>query len=268
MNQAKLFYAVLTILLTMISPALAQRGGTGSGMSMGGMSMGGGGLGGGFGGGGMATGMSGVSGFGGGSGMGMGMGMSSGMGSGMGMGGMGGGMGGFGTGMGGSGMGGFGQSGMNNMQGGQQAFIGRDSGDMANVFRQMGRSSNQFLQQLNRTMGRGRGRNNSSQEENAVLPVRVRLDVAFDAPPVQPTVVADNVRTRLATTLARQNMVAPIVELAGDTVVLRGVAQKESQRMVIEQLVLMEPGVFAVDNQMTVAENPSENHPSAPAPRE
>ena len=155
---------------------------------------------------------------------------------------------------------------MNNMQNGQPTFVGRDSSDMANVFRQMGRSSNQFFQQLNRTMGRGgRGRNNSSDEENAALAVRVRLDVAFDQPQIQPSIVANKVRTRLTSSLSRRNIVAPEVELAGNTVVLRGVAQSESQRMVIEQLAKMEPGVFAVDNQMTVAD-PSDSQPSAPAP--
>jgi hypothetical protein len=261
MNLAKLLFAFVTVFVSAFSPAVAQFGGTGggmgrnTGMGMGMSSMSGGGM----------NGMSGMSGFGGGSGMGMG-GMNGGMG------GMGGGMGGFGTGMGGGsgfgggGMGGLGQSGMNSMQGGQQSFIGRDSSEMASIFQQMGRNSNQFLQQLNRTMGRGRGGRNNSQEENAALAVRVRLDVAFDAPPVQPSVVAGNVRTRLATTLSRQNVAAPEVELAGNTVVLRGVAKNVSQRMVIEQLVRMEPGVFAVDNQMTVAANPSESQPSAQQP--
>jgi hypothetical protein len=251
MNQARLLFALAAILLTVTSPAMAQRGGTGGMNSM--MGMSGGGM----------TGMNGMSGFSGGSGLGMG-GMNSGMG-GMG-GGMSGGMGGFGTGLGGSGMG-FGQSGMNNMQGGQQGFIGRDSSEMSAIFQQMGRSSNQFLQQLNRTMGRGRGGGrNTSQEENAALAVRVRLDVAFDQPQVQPAIVANKVRTRLASTLTKRNVMAPEVEVADDTVVLRGVAKSESQRMVIEQLVRMEPGVFAVDNQMTVAANPSESLPSAPQP--
>jgi hypothetical protein len=160
---------------------------------------------------------------------------------------------------------GGGQGGMG-MQSGQQGFVGRDNSDMANVFRQMGRSSNQFFQQLNRTMGRGgRGRRNSSQEENAALAVRVRLDVV-DQPRMQPTIAANNVRTRLASTLSSRSIVAPEVELAGDTVILRGVAKSESQRLVIEQLAKMEPGVFAVDNQMTVA-SPSDTPPSAPAPR-
>jgi BON domain len=260
MREAKLLIALAICCLLAIPCAWAQRSGTGVGTGMSGF----------------GTGMSGMSGFG--SGSGMGMGMNSGMGMGMGTSGFGSGMGsGFGSGMGsGFGNSGFGQSGFGgnlNSQG-NQGFIGRDSSDMAAVFQQMGRNSNQFFQQLGRTMNRGgrggRGGRNSSQQENVAPPVRVRLDVAFDTPQIQPTAVAAKVRTTLASSLARRKITAPEVEVSGDTVVLRGVAQNESQRMVIEQLVLMEPGVFAVDNQMTLAERPaaensSDSQPSAAA---
>jgi hypothetical protein len=252
MNQARFLLAFAAIVLTATSLAFAQRGGTG----FGGSSFGGGGFGGMSGMSGFSGGMGGLNGGMGGFGSG-GMGMG---GMGGGMGGMGGGMGGFGTGMGmgGSGMGGFGQGGMGGMQGnnmqGNQGFVGRDSSDMASVFNQLGRNSNQFFQQLNRTMGRGNRRRNSSQEENAALAIRVRLDVAFDQPAVQPGVVANNVRTRLASTLAKRKITAPEVELVGDTIVLRGVVANESQRLVIEKLVSMEPGVAAVSNEMTVQE--------------
>jgi hypothetical protein len=172
--------------------------------------------------------------------------------------------GGFGTGSmgGGAGGSGFGQNSFGNNQQGGQAFVGRDSGDMASVFNQLGRNSNQFFQQLNRTMGGGRNRQGNSQQDNAALLVRVRLDVAFDQPPVQSAVVATAVRDRLETVLARRSIVAPEVEVNGDTVVLRGVAPSESQRLVIEKLVSLEPGVAEIDNQMTVATESSATEPS------
>ena len=101
-----------------------------------------------------------------------------------------------------------------------------------------------------------------------MLPVRVQLNVAFDHPQVQPTVVATAVRGRLEKLLARRNIAAPEVEIVGDTVVLRGVAPSESQRLVIEKLVSLEPGVCAVENQMTVAQEPANAvaaEPAAPA---
>ena len=183
-------------------------------------------------------------------------------------GGMGGGMGGFGSGMGNSGMGGlgssglggtgFGQNSIGNNQQGNQGFIGRDSADMASIFNELGRNSNQFMQQLNRTMSRGnRGRQSSSQGENAVLPVRVRLDVAFDHPRATPAAVSTAVRGRLEKLLSRRKITVPEVEFVGETVVLRGVAKSDSQRLVIEKLVSLEPGVGEVNNQMTVAEPPA-----------
>ncbi len=178
--------------------------------------------------------------------------------------------GGFGSGMGGFGNSslggtGAGQNSMGNNQQGGQGFVGRDSADMASIFNELGRNSNQFMQQLNRTMGRGnRGRQNSSQGENAVLPVRVQLNVAFDHPQVQSTIVAKAVRGRLEKLITRRNIAAPEVEVVGDTVVLRGVAPSESQRLVIEKLVSLEPGVYSVENQMTVEEEPSRNPPVPP----
>lgn len=249
MSRTNFLLAVACVLTLSVSTALAQRGGTGG---MGGMS---GGMGG------MSSGMGGMS------GMSSGMGGMSGMSSGMG--GMGGGMGGMGSsgmgGMGGMGGSGFGSSSTGMNQQGNQGFIGRDTQDMTSIFNELGRNSNQFMQQLNRTMGRGnRGGRNATQEQNVVLPVRVRLDVAFDRTPIAPTAVATTVRGRLDKLLTRRNITAPDVEIVGDTVVLRGVAASESQRLVIEKLVLMEPGVLGVENQMTVAQQPPLSPPVPP----
>jgi hypothetical protein len=266
MQRSKLLFALVVTLAVVASSARAQRGGTGT------MSNGFGGMSG-FGSSGMGGFGSGMSGFGSGmSGFGSGMsGFGSGMGSGMGMGssGFGGGMSGFGGGMGGFGTSSLGGTGLGqnsigmNQQGGQN-FIGRDSSDMTSIFNQLGRNSNQFFQQLNRTMSRGNRGRNTSQEQNVVLPVRVRLDVAFDRQAAQPDTVATAVRGRLEKLLTRRNIAAPDVEIVGDTVVLRGEAASDSQRMVIEQLVRIEPGVMAVENQMTVAQQPPLTPPVPP----
>jgi osmotically-inducible protein OsmY len=189
-------------------------------------------------------------------------------GGGIGTGGFGGG-GGFGTsgvgtgGFGGSGLGtgGIGQSGYG-AQGGQ-SFVGRDAGDMQSMFNQLGRSSNQFFQQLNRTLGgRNQNRNQGGQPENVQRQVRVRLNVAFEHARPQPTALAATVRGRLDEVLARRDITAPQVEVDGDTVILRGTARNESERLVIEKLVSLEPGVSLVDNQLTIAAAP----PSVPTP--
>ena len=262
MRRTCLPFVIAAILLAFAaSSAQAQRGGPGGGNAFNGMG---------------GNGMNGMSSMGMGSGLGMGMGTGmSGLGGGMG--GFGGGMGGFGSGSGmggfGSGMGGFGTSSLggtgqssfgNNSQNGN--FVGRDSADMTSVFNQLGRNSNRFFQQMNRNMSRGgnRGNRSTSQEQNAAPPVRVRLDVAFDRPVVRPAAMATTVHTRLSAVLAQRKFTVPDVEVVGDTVVLRGVAPSESQRLVIEKLVSLEPGVAAVDNQMTVAPATEPQPPSQP----
>jgi BON domain len=187
----------------------------------------------------------------------------SGMGSGMGGSGFGSGMGSGMSGFGNSGLGGLGGTGTTNQQG-NQGFIGRDNSEMTSIFNQLGRNSNQFFQQMNRNMGRGNRNRNTSQEENAALAVRVRLDVAFDRPQAQPAAVGTAVRGRLDKLLTRRNIATPSVEVVGDTVVLRGVAKSESQRLVIEKLVSLEPGVMSVENQMTVAEEKPLSPPVPP----
>lgn len=265
MNSRLCWLATLLIIFAGSSSASAQGGGGGGQSGFGGGGFGGtssgfgsSGVGGGFGSGGLGSSGFGSGGFG-----------SGGLGSsGFGSGGLGSsGLGGSGFGTSGQGGSGFGQNSLGNNQQGGQNFVGRDSGDMASVFNQLGRNSNQFFQQLNRTMGGNRNRRTSSQGENAALVVRVRLDVAFDHPQVRPAVVATAVRGRLETVLARRNIVAPEVEMNGDTVVLHGVAASESQRLVIEKLVSLEPGVAEVDNQMTVATEPSAaESPAAESP--
>lgn len=183
---------------------------------------------------------------------------SSGFGSG-GLGGMGG-MGGMNSSGFGTGFGTGGLSGGAGMGQGGENFVGRSSSDFSGALNQMNRNGQQFMQQFGQMMSRGRGNRNrgGSQQENERPPVLVQLDVAFDHTPTALPVVATNVQTRLERILASRNVAVPQVSFVGDTVILRGTAVNESQRMVIERLVAMEPGVGAIENQMTVAPAPTE----------
>jgi osmotically-inducible protein OsmY len=149
-------------------------------------------------------------------------------------------------------MGGFGGG-----MGGGQMFVGRDGGDMNSVMAQMGRAGTQFFNQMSRNMGGG-GRNNRNrqqeqQEENERPPVRIRLEVGFRPPQSAPNAVATNINARLARLEADHNLGQVQVGVEGDTVVLRGVAQSDSQRRVLEQLIMLEPGVLSVRNEMVLA---------------
>jgi BON domain len=190
------------------------------------------------------------SGFGGGGSMGMGSSMSA-----------------FGGGMGGGGFGGgTGRLGSSRLggQGGGQNFVGRDATDMSAIFNQMGQASTQYLNQMNRRGGQGGGGRNgggNQQQSNsktyAKSDVRVQLNLAFPYERPAPTLVAGNVQARLTTSYFPQGVERPEVSLDGDTVVLRGTATSENQRLVIEKLISMEPGVRQVRNEMIVAATPA-----------
>jgi hypothetical protein len=149
---------------------------------------------------------------------------------------------------------GFGSQGQMGLGQGGQQFVGRDASDMQSVFNNLGRNSNQFFQTLNRSMGANRGRQaNQQQPENVRPPVHVQLRVAFDYARPTPTVVARDLGRRLEKVLAEHHVSQPEVVWDGGTATLRGSAANESQRMVLENLVQLEPGVSAVVNQMTLA---------------
>jgi osmotically-inducible protein OsmY len=158
----------------------------------------------------------------------------------------------------GFGTGGFGNTGFGTgggMYGGGQSFVGRDSADMQATFSQLNRTATQITNQMNRDMSRRTRRERQSQSsgENAPPQVRVELRLGFTAPQAAPGAVAERVRTRLGKILTQHNMAQPDVTMEGDVAVLRGVAESDSQRLVLERLVALEPGVRAVRNEMVVA---------------
>jgi hypothetical protein len=220
------------------------------------------GSGGGFGnstfGGGMGNSAFGRSGFGGSGGFGnMGFGQSA-FGRGGGMGSMGFGGGGFGsTGFGGQGMFGGGMGG--------QSFVGRDGGDMQAIMGQMGRAGTQFFNTMNRNMtNRNRNRQQQPQmEENERPPVRIRLEVGFAAPQPAPSATAAMLNARLERLAVDHSIGQTQISVEGDTVVLRGTVESESQRRVLERFVLLEPGVMQVRNELVVAAPVVEELPTA-----
>jgi BON domain len=161
----------------------------------------------------------------------------------------------------GSSGGGQGRNGAQGGQGGQQ-FIGRSGSDMQSMMKAMGNSSNQFFQQLNRTLGQGNRGKQTGEKENAKLNVPVRLTVGFPAAVPQSAALATSLHGHLDKLLAARKIAAPGMDVEGDTVVLTGTADSDSQRLVIEKLVSLEPGVYQVSNQMTVAgSSPGETAP-------
>jgi osmotically-inducible protein OsmY len=94
---------------------------------------------------------------------------------------------------------------------------------------------------------------NQGDDDNERPPVRIRLQVGFTPPRAAPSVVATNINTRLAQLAVDHSLGQPQVSVEGGTVVLRGVAESESQRRVLERLIMLEPGVLSVRNEMVLA---------------
>jgi hypothetical protein len=178
----------------------------------------------------------------------------------------GGGFGGGGFGGGGMGFGGsaFGTQsfGMGGYGGG--AYAGR-YGRIAGALGQTGPAGLQSLGQFNRPiMPARRDTQPAATVETVPQPMRVELTVAFDAPRPTPMAVATSLRTRLGKILADHAVAPPDVTMEGDTAVLTGVAESESQRLVLEKLVSLEPGVRQVRNEMVVIEPPDAAQPIVP----
>jgi hypothetical protein len=165
------------------------------------------------------------------------------------------------SGFGGGGFGnsGFGGSGMGgNQYGGGQSFVGRDAADMQSTFQQTNRAQTQFFNNMNRQMSRNNNRDRkATTPQNPSQPMRMDIQVAFNAPRPTSAAVATKLRTRLTKILTQHQMSQPVLTMQGDTAVLSGVAASESERQVIGQLVSLEAGVRSVRNEMTVASAPS-----------
>ena len=230
--------ALMICLMFASSAALAQRGSTFGGGTLGGSSAPGGGFGGGLGGGGFGGGGPGSfgGGFGGGSG---------GFGGGFG--------GGIGAGFGGSAFGpqmggglGFGGS------GGAQGFLGRDPSDVQSFFQGL-RQFQQEVQQQQRQIQR-RERQSRAAEiaagEKQPLKVRVQLRVAFRHPQLLSAPQQTTLAARLERAFDDYEVVDGRILVEGERVTLEGHVSDPHQRLVLEKLVALEPGIEQVVNRL------------------
>jgi PPE-repeat protein len=167
------------------------------------------------------------------------------------------------SGMGRSGFGnsGFGNSGFGGGQyGGGTNFVGRDATDMQGTFGQASRAQTQFFNNMNRQMSRNnRNRNAKKTTSNASQQLRLDLKVGFNVPSASSNpALAEQIRTRITAIAAQRKMSQPLLTIQGDTAVITGTAASDSERIVIGQLVAMEPGVRDVQNLMSVAGEPTD----------
>jgi hypothetical protein len=139
-------------------------------------------------------------------------------------------------------------------------FVGRDASDVRASFdSQSGRrGTSGMLDSMIENLNEMRDSRRRWRERNsAPPPVRVRLQPAFELPPVPPVRTAVGVQARLARVMQSRGVTSPDVEVAGRTVFLRGVAASEHDRALVAQLASLEPGVSQVENLVTIQAPPA-----------
>jgi osmotically-inducible protein OsmY len=123
---------------------------------------------------------------------------------------------------------------------------------------QQGRGGRGNQQQNNQ--GRNNGRGGRQQRQ-----VRTVIDVGFSMPPRNQSAIATTVAQRLAQSRGVEARSPVTVTMSGRVAVLSGVVPTDHARNLAEQLALLEPGVSRVQNDLTIAEESSENADTASA---
>ena len=191
------------------------------------------------------------SGFGGGVGSGFGAGFGGGIGSGIGVGGPGGGGFGGGFGNGGSAFGSqfggqIGGPGMN------QGFVGRDANDVEAYFRTLQWFEEMGEQQRQIQRRERQSRLSEITGDKQRTPIRVTLNVAFAHRSRTSAEIGQQIGPRLQRVFRQRNVADATVEFDGAQVTLRGRVADDYERMLVERLVSIEPGVSRVINALEI----------------
>jgi hypothetical protein len=156
-----------------------------------------------------------------------------------------------------------------------QSFVGADAAEVRAVgvagggaaqgqqqFRGLQNAFNQFRQfnQLDNF-------NQNAFGQQARVPVRVTLRLGFPSPAPAPGQASTVLSQRLTQLPGVQLVGTPEVLLDGRTAVVLGTAASERDRELVSRLLLLEPGVSAVRNEMSVAQagSPGSTPNSPPA---
>ncbi len=138
-------------------------------------------------------------------------------------------------------------------------FVGRDANDVRTSFDSLsgGRGPGGMMDAMIENLNEMRESRRRWRERNAGPPaVRVRLQPAFDLP-LAPSGQANlEIQTRLSRVMEIRGVGSPQVEMAGRTAFLRGVVATEHDRMLLERIASLEPGVSRVENLVTIQPPP------------
>jgi len=132
----------------------------------------------------------------------------------------------------------------------QGAFVGADTGDTVNLRSQMTGAGQQNFGNLFQNLFGNSNISNDTGRSNTQL--RIPIKLGFAPRPIQTARVATGFTARLAR-LPEFHASGPIVvSMDGRTAVLQGVVASEADRQLAEKLVMLEPAVRAVRNELVV----------------
>jgi hypothetical protein len=104
--------------------------------------------------------------------------------------------------------------------------------------------------QMGRMFGGAMNTRNARTRQN----LRTSVELGFTAPPVQtPTAVGVRVQERIGRISQIQEMGSVAIEMDGRTAVLRGQVATEQDRDLVARMLLLEPGISDVRNELTFA---------------
>lgn len=156
---------------------------------------------------------------------------------------------------------GGGTEGVGNIRGSAEAATGGQAGRAGTSQLGRGRNNlNNLMNQFNQNMGRQTTRQLS----------RIPFEIGFEAPPAAPSgEVTLRIQNRLTRIAQARKMGQVSLAMEGQVAVIRGQVANESDRDLVARMVLLEPGISDVRNEIaipTASTPPTAPAPPAPAP--
>ncbi|MFO0902668.1 MAG: BON domain-containing protein [Pirellulales bacterium] len=102
---------------------------------------------------------------------------------------------------------------------------------------------------------------NQQQNQRGRQQLRIPMRLGFTSPPAQMSVRSRQFATRVPKIPGLKNVRELTIEMDGETAILRGKVDSEDQRLLVERMAKLEPGISAVQNELQV-----EATESLPAP--
>jgi hypothetical protein len=139
----------------------------------------------------------------------------------------------------------------------QSGFVGRDAQSMRQTMQNLsGRERRTMMfDMMIENLSEMRDSRRGGNRREPAPPARVRIEQGFAAPPTAAGPARQAAVDRAQQALVRKGLEGVDATVSGETVVLRGVVAADYDRQLAEQLFALEPGIAAVDNQLTVADD-------------